>query len=222
VGDGPDTLTKAVTTHAAPGEAATQPAPTTVGDGPDTLTKDVTTHAAPGEAATQPAPTTVGDNADTVTKDVHAAPNVDASEPVSTTVAAPGEPSTDVSHPAETLLALATATDAPIQVPEPATTSPANTVAQVHPIDVTGDVIDLNDAPAPPANTLFTGTQYTQYGITLSSEATGSAHDPVSSPDATSAQHTSAPAVADVQQHAPPSPDVVDPHSTDHLAHAIL
>jgi hypothetical protein len=196
----------------------------TLGDTVDTLTKGVTGTLAPVGAATQPVVATLGDTADTLTKDVaHAAPVVGASESVTTTVAAQGDPSSDMSHQADTLLALATATEAPIQVPESATAVPANTAAPIHPTDISGDVIALNDAPPPPANTLFAGTQYTQYGITLSSDVAASPQHAVSAADTTSAQHTSAPAVADVQQHAPAPPDVVDStHLTDHLAHAIL
>jgi hypothetical protein len=85
-----------------------------------------------------------------------------------------------------------------------------------------GDVIAVNDAPQPPENTLFTGTQYTQYGIALSSGVEASPQHADAPLDTTSAQHTSAQPV-DVQQHPPPAPDIVDPtHSTDHLTHAIL
>jgi hypothetical protein len=167
---------------------------------------------------------TLGDTTDTLTKDVtHAAPADSASESVTTTVAAQGLPSSDASHQADTLLALATASEAPIQVPESTTAAPANTAAPIHSTEVAGDVIALHDAPTPPANTVFAGNQYTQYGITLSSDAAASPQHAASPADATSTQHISAPAVADVQQHAPTPADIVDPtHSTDHLAHAIL
>jgi hypothetical protein len=198
-----------------------------------TVASDVLANAAPDAQTTEPVTTTAAaaNNAisdeshpptGTVASDVpvNAAPDVQTTEPVTTAVAAADNAANDVSHPADTLLALATATDAPIQVPESATAAPANTEASIHPADVAGDVIDLNDAPPPPANTLFTGTQYTQYGVTLSSNA-GTATQDASSVDATSVQHTSAPAVADVQQHAPPPPEIADPtHTTDH--HAIL
>jgi hypothetical protein len=123
-----------------------------------------------------------------------------------------------VSYQADTLLALATAPDPPIQVPESATATPHHSAAPIY-SNVSGDVLALNDTPPSPADTLFTGTQYTQYGIALSSDATASPQPAYSPADATSAQHTSAPAAADFQQQ----PDIVDPiHSTDHLAHAIL
>ena len=85
---------------------------------------------------------------------------------------------------------------------------------------VAADVIALQNAPPPPANALFNGNEYTQYGVTLSSDVAPSPQGASSSTDAASAQHTSVSAVADVQ-HAPPPPDTVDPaHITDH--HAIL
>ena len=31
-------------------------------------------------------------------------------------------------------------------------------------------MIDLNDAPPPPAHALFTGNQYTDYGVTMSND----------------------------------------------------
>jgi hypothetical protein len=241
-GDTVETPTQDVAGTLAPAEAAAPPVLATAGDTADTLTNDVTIPVAPVEAAASPVPAAVGDTADMPTKDVAGTPALNpsgsetlpatetvasnapeggATEPVITTVAVQGDPSSEVSHPADTLLALATATDSPIQVPESATAAPADTAATVQPTDVAGDVIALNDAPPPPADTLFTGTQYTQYGITLSSGGAASPQDATSLADATS-QQNSAPAVADVQQQAPP-PDIVDPtHSTDHLAHAIL
>jgi hypothetical protein len=150
-------------------------------------------------------------------------------------------PDSDVSHPAvpdvstgqapgpaDTLLALATATDAPIEVPGSTTAAPANVAtdvsnaaAAVHPTAIAGDVIALNDAPPPPANALFTGTQYTDYGVTLSSDVAISPQHAVS-PAGAAAHDTSVPVVADAQQHAPPPPpDIVDTtHAIDH--HAIL
>jgi hypothetical protein len=132
--------------------------------------------------------------------------------------------------PADTLLALATATDAPIEVPGSTTAAPANVVtdvsnaaAAVHPTAIAGDVIALNGAPPPPANALFIGSQYTDYGIKLSSDVAVSPQQAVSPADAASAHDTSVPVVADVQQHAPPPPDIVDTiHPIDHLGLAIL
>jgi hypothetical protein len=163
---------------------------------------------------------------------------------LTTTAAAPSNPTTDASdpavpdtssgslasEPADTLLALATATDAPIEVPESATAAPANVAtdvsndaAVVDPASVANDVIALNDAPPPPANALFTGNQYTDYGVTLSSDIAVPPQDTASPTDAASAHDTSSPAVADVQKQAPPPPDVVDTtHPVDHLGHAIL
>jgi hypothetical protein len=171
------------------------------------------------------------------------APVVDTIEPVlATTAAAPSDPTTDASDstapdtssgsqasdPADTLLALATAADAPIEVPASATAAPANVVTDVSddavdPAPVAGDVIALNDAPPPPANALHTGNQYTDYGVTLSSDIVVPPQDDVSPTDAASAHDTSAPAVADVQKQPPPPPDVVDTNNpVDHLGHAIL
>jgi hypothetical protein len=79
-------------------------------------------------------------------------------------------------------------------------------------------VIALNDAQLPPANPLFTGTQYTDYGVTLSSEIAIPSQHAVSPADTASAQDTLVAVVADVQQHAPPPPDIVDTtHPMDHL-----
>jgi hypothetical protein len=170
----------------------------------------------------------------------NAAPVVDTSEPVlasagvshsnpATHLLQPAVP--DVSNgqapgPADTLLALATATDAPIEVPGSATAAPANVATDVSnaatavgPTAITGDVIALNDAPPPPAHALFTGNQYTDYGVTLSSDITVSPQHAASPANAASAQDTLVPVVADVQQHAPP-PDTT--HPIDHLGHAIL
>jgi hypothetical protein len=132
---------------------------------------------------------------------------------------AASDTASEVSHPADTLLALATATDAPIQLPVSPSAAPAQAAAEVHPT-AAGDAIAFQDAPPQPANALYNGNQYTHYGVVLSSDGAGSAHDAVSSADAAATQHTSVSAVADVQ-HAPPPPDVVDPaQTTDH--HAIL
>jgi hypothetical protein len=174
----------------------------------------------------------------------NAAPVVDTTEPVLTSAGVshsnpvtdllqPAVPDTSTGQapgPADTLLALATATNAPIEVPGSATatlannsvTDVSNSAAAVHPTAIAGDVIALNDAPPPPANALFTGTQYTHYGVTLSSDVAVSPQLAVSPAGAASAHDTSMPVVADVQQHAPPPPpDIVDTtHPTDH--HAIL
>jgi hypothetical protein len=159
---------------------------------------------------------------------VLASPGVSLSHPA-TDLLQPGVPDTSTGQapgPADTLLALATATDAPIEVPGSATAAPANVVtgvsngaAAVDPTAIAGDVIALNDAPPPPANALFTGNQYTDYGVTLSSDIAVSPQHAASPADAASAQDTLVPVVADVQQHAPP-PDTT--HPIDHLGHAIL
>jgi hypothetical protein len=200
------------------------------------VASDAVATAAPVVHTTEPVTTTaaapsnptsdvshVADTGNNVASDAVAiaAPVVHTTEPVTTTAAAPSNPASDVSNPADTLLALATASDAPIQVPGSATTGPANTTPDVHPTAIVGDVIALHDAPPPPANALFNGNQYTDYGVTLSSDVAGSAQHAVSPADAASAQHTSVPVAADVQQHASPPPDIVDTtHPTDQ--HAIL
>jgi hypothetical protein len=132
--------------------------------------------------------------------------------------------------PADTLLAFAMAADAPIESPGSATAAQAeaatdapSAAAAVHPTAIAADVIALNDAPPPPANALFTGSQYTHYGVALSSDVAASPQHAASAADAASAHDTSVPAVADVQKHAPPPPDIVDTtHPMDHLGHAIL
>jgi hypothetical protein len=139
--------------------------------------------------------------------------------------AAPDTSAGQAPGPADTLLALATATHAPIELPGSATAAPANVATDasnaasaVHPTAIAGDVIALNDAPPPPANALFNGTQYTHYGITLSSDIAVPPQHAVSSADAASAHDTPVPVVADVQKPAPPPPDIVDTtHTIDHV-----
>jgi hypothetical protein len=174
----------------------------------------------------------------------NAAPVVDTTEPAlpsavvslsnpATDLLQPGVPGSSTGQaagPADTLLALATATDAPIEVPGSATAAPANVVtgtsnaaAAVHPTAIAGDVIALNDAPTPPAHALFTGSQYTDYGVTLSSDIAIPPQHAVSPADSASAHDTLVPVVADAQKHAPPPPEIVDTtHPIDHLGHAIL
>jgi hypothetical protein len=135
--------------------------------------------------------------------------------------AAPDTSAGQAPAPADTLLALATA----IELPGSATAAPANVATDasnaasaVHPTAIAGDVIALNDAPPPPANALFNGTQYTHYGVTLSSDIAVPAQHAVSTADAASAHDTPAPVVADVQKPAPPPPDIVDTtHTIDHV-----
>jgi len=125
---------------------------------------------------------------------------------------------------ADSLLALASA-GAPIEDSGFSAAAAPNAAAGVstaaasgHPTAIAGDVIALNDAPPHAANALFTGTQYTDYGVTLSSGIAVPQQHATSSVDATSDPHTLAPVVADVQQHAPPPPDIVDTtHPIDHL-----
>jgi hypothetical protein len=165
-----------------------------------------------------------------------ATPLVEATEPAAASGGiSPGPSATDMVPDtgsgqavgqADTLLALATATHAPIEAPGSTTAVPANVATDVsHPaaaVDATpivGDVIAFNSAP-PPAHALFAGTQYTDYGVTLSSDTTASPQH-LGPADAASTHDTSLPAVADVQQHAPPPPELLDTsHPVDH--HAIL
>jgi hypothetical protein len=168
----------------------------------------------------------------------NAAPVVDTTGPVLASAGVSlSNPATDLLQPAmpdtttgqapgsaDTLLALATATDAPIAVSGSATaaanvvTDVSNAPATVEPTAIAGDVIALNDAQLPPANALFTGTQYTDYGVTLSSDIAVPPQHAMSPADAASAQDTLVPVVADVQQHASSPPDIVDTtHPIDHL-----
>ena len=111
-----------------------QPVLATATDTASTLSNDVAGTIAPVEAAVQPVLATVTDTASTLSNDT------DLLQPaVPDTGQAPG--------PADTLLALATATDAPIEVPGSATTAPANVAtdvsnaaAAVDPTAVAGDV----------------------------------------------------------------------------------
>jgi hypothetical protein len=123
--------------------------------------------------------------------------------------------------PADTLLALATASDAPIEVPAGATAAPASaapgTSTTADAAAITGDVIALNDAPQPPANVMFTGAQYTDYGVTLSSDIVVPQQPAVSPNDTASAHDSFVQVAGDVQQHAPSPPDLDTTHSIDHL-----
>jgi hypothetical protein len=255
VGDTVGTLTHDAAGTIAAVEGAVQPVLATATDAVSTLSHDVVGTIAPGETAVQPVlaiatapthddshPTDAGNVAGDA---LSSAEPVDATtEPVlASTGASHSSPATDLLHsvvpeastgqaagPADILLALATSTDAPIEVPGYATAAPANSVtngsnaaAAAHPSAIAGDVIALNDASPPPAHPLFTGTQYTDYGITLSSDTAVPPQHAVSPADTTSAHDTLVPVAADAQKHAPPPPDIVDAtHSIDHLGHAML
>jgi len=217
------TLSHDVAAAAAPAEAVVQPVLATATDTMGTLSHDVAAAAAPAEAVVQPVLATATDTVGTLSHDAMTEPLTSTaaiSNDLTSDVSHPDSTgASDVSHPADTLLALATATDAPIQLPVSPPTASAQPVPDIQPT-VAADVIALQNAPPPPANALFNGNEYTQYGVTLSSDVAPSPQGASSSADAASAQHTSVSAVADVQ-HAPPPPDTVDPaHITDH--HAIL
>jgi ribosomal protein L12E/L44/L45/RPP1/RPP2 len=121
--------------------------------------------------------------------------------------------------PADTLLALATATDAPITTAAPASVAAdvSNTTTSADTIAITGDVIALNDAPPPSANSLFSGSQYSDYGVTLTSDIVVPQQPTVSPVDTASAHDSLVPVVGDVQQPTPSSTDVDTTHSIDHL-----
>jgi hypothetical protein len=234
------TLTHDVVGTIAPVEAA-QSVLTTATDTVGTLTHDMVGTIAPIEAAAPPV--LAGDVAQpvNVASDAlaSAAPVADTTEPVlasagvslssaPTDLLQPAVPYTSTGQapgPADTLLALATTTDTPIEVPGSATATPANVATDVSnaatavdPTPIAGDVIALNDGPPPPANALFNGTHYTDYGVTLSSDVAVPPQHAVSPTNAASAQDASVPVVADVQQHAAPPPDLVDTtHPIDHL-----
>jgi hypothetical protein len=217
------TLNHDVAAAAAPAEAVVQPVLATATDTVGTLSHDVAAAAAPAEAVVQPVLATATATVGTLSHDAMTEPLTSTaaiSNDLTSDVSHPDSTgASDVSHPADTLLALATATDAPIQLPVSPPTASAQPVPDIQPT-VAADVIALQNAPPPPANALFNGNEYTQYGVTLSSDVAPSPQGASSSADAASAQHTSVSAVADVQ-HAPPPPDTVDPaHITDH--HAIL
>src|SRR2546430_7994905 len=100
-------LPHAVAGTIAPVEAAAQPVLATA---TDSVSVSVST---PSHDVAHPADTgnVAGDAL------ASAAPAVHTTEPVTTTAAALSNLTSDVSHPADTLLALATATDAPIEAP---------------------------------------------------------------------------------------------------------
>jgi hypothetical protein len=172
--------------------------------------------------------------------DAGAAPVVDATEPalVSAVVSydtamtllqlvVPDTSAAPSAGPADTLLALATSTDASGEVPGSATITPVATASNAAPaIDPTthmGDVIAFYDEPSSPAPDLFTGTHYTDYGVMLSSDTGAAAPHVVSPADAASAPDTLVPVVADLQKPTEPPPDILTAiHPIDHLAHAIL
>jgi hypothetical protein len=191
----------------APVEAAARPVLATVTGTVGTL-DDAAGAIAPVEAAARPVLATVTETVGTLDDDV-AGVIAPVEVPDISTGQAPG--------PADILLALATETDARIEVPGSATAASANVVtgvsnaaAAVDPTAIEGDVIELNDAPPPPANALFTGTKYTDYGVTLSSGTAAPPQHAVSPTNAASAQETLVPEVVDVQQHAPTAPEIVD------------
>jgi len=217
----------------APVEAAVQPVLASVTETAGTLTDDV--------GANTIAPVT-GDVAQSVSAVsdalADAAPVVETTEPVLTTTAATlSDPTSDVSNPADTGTVVSDAladaapvveTTEPVLTTTPATLSdpssdvsnPADTgtvasdaLPDAAPVvEAAADVIVLKDEPPPSENALHTGTEYTDYGVNLSSDIAVPPQDTGSSADAGSGPDT-----------APPPPEIVDPHHpTDHPEHAIL
>ena len=225
-----------------PIEPAVQPVPATVIDSVSTLSHDAVGTIAPVEAAVEPVLATASDAVSTLAHDAVGAiaPVEAAVQPVLSTVTdTVSVPSHDVGTDASTghapgaadaLLALATATDEPIELPASAAvgspsavTSGSNAAAVDHPSAITVDVIALNDAPTPPAHALFNGSQYTNYGVALSSDIAAPSQSTAPHSGTELAHDTSVPAVADAQKQTPPPPDIVDTtHSIDHLGHAML
>jgi hypothetical protein len=203
---------------------------------PGNLASDTIAHATPVVGTTEPVLTaTAAVLSNPVTSDTHSngASVVDTSEPVLASAGvSPSDPGTALLHlagvdtgtsqasgSADTLFALATATDAPIEVSESATSGAANggsnAAGAIDP--VAGDVIALNDAPKSPINTLFTGTHYTEYGVTLSSIVVQPQHAGAAAETALT-EVTSVSLVADVSQHSQSTHEMVDTtHSIDHL-----
>jgi hypothetical protein len=226
----------------APVEAAVQPVLSTMIDAVSALAHDAVGTTAPVEAAVEPVLATASDAVSTLAHDAVGAiaPVEAAVQPVLSTVTdTVSVPSHDVGTDASTghvpgaadaLLALATATDEPIELPASAAvgspsavTSGSNAAAVDHPSAITVDVIALNDAPTPPAHALFNGSQYTNYGVALSSDIAAPSQSTAPHSGTELAHDTSVPAVADAQKQTPPPPDIVDTtHSIDHLGHAML
>jgi hypothetical protein len=218
-----------------------------------TLTHDVVGTIAPVEAVVQPVLATASDAVSTVSHDVsHSADSgnlagdalgnsVDISEPALSGVAqSHSNAATDALQPivtdvstgyapgaADALLALATATDAPIELPASTavgSSSPATSGTNAaHSSTIAGDAIALNDAPTPTADALFSGNQYTNYGVALHGDIAVPSQNAAPAADIESAHDASVLAVADAQKQAVPPPDIVDTtHQIDHLGHAML
>jgi hypothetical protein len=203
VTDSVSTLSNDVAGTIAPVEAV-QPVLATVTDSVGSLSNDVTGAIAPVEAV-QPEITTVTDSVGTLSHD-----EAGASAPVET-----GQPvRATVTDSASTL----SNDEADTSAPANAVTDVSNAAAADDSTAIAGDVIALNDEPPPQENALFNGTQYTDYGVTLSSDIAIPPQHAVSPDDAASAQDTLVPVVADIQQQAPTAPDIVDTTaSIDHL-----
>jgi hypothetical protein len=235
------TLSHDVAAATAPVEAAVHPALSTATDTVSTPGQDVSHSLADGSVSSD-TPASVAPIAD-VTAPLYASEGSSSGNPAADLLhAAIGDGSTSdtstgsASGPADTLLAAATATHAPIVLPESAAANPASVgtdashaSAATDQTATTGDVIALHDTASPPPNALYTGTQYTQYGVTLSSDTTSPSQHAVSAVDTVSAPDNSAPLVADLQhqsqQQASPPPIVDTSHlSTVHsgLGDAIL
>jgi hypothetical protein len=201
--------------NAAPGDTA-GPALTTTAAAPSNLISDVSHPADTGNVASHVA-ADAAPIADT-TAPVLASDGASLSHPA-THALQPATPDTSTGQApesADTLLALATASNAPLEAPASMTAAPANVATGVSNADysaaIAGDAIALKDAPPPAADALFTGNHYTDYGVTLSTDIAVPAQHAVSPTDTASAHDTLVPVAADA--HAPPMDTT---HSIDHL-----
>jgi hypothetical protein len=211
----------------APVEAAAEPVLAPVTDTVGVLSNEVAGTIAPVEAAAEPVLATVTDTVGNPSNEAAGttAPVEAAAEPVlatvTDTVGNPSNVAAGTTAPVEAAAEPVTATDSASTLDNDAaivTTDAPN----VDPAAIAGDVIALSDAPPPPENALFTGNQYTDYGVTLSSDIAVPPQDAASPADAASVHDTSVPVVAD-QKQAPPPPDILDTtQPIDHLGHAML
>jgi hypothetical protein len=102
-----------------------------------------------------------------------------------------GDPTSDESDPADTV------------------TTVSDTLADVAPVDeAAGDVITLSDEAPPSENVLHTGTEYTDYGVSLSSDIVVPPQDTGSSPEPASAPDTAPPPLEIVDTNQPTEPEL--------------
>jgi hypothetical protein len=121
-----------------------------------------------------------------------AAPVVETTEPVLTTTPATlSDPTSDVSNPADT------GTVASDALPDAAPV-----------VEAAADVIVLKDEPPPSENALHTGTEYTDYGVNISSDIAVPPQDTASSADVASASDGALPLPEIVDTHQPTEPEL--------------